>query len=274
MKVSVIVPTHNRVSLLKRSILSVLSQRFTDFECVIVDDHSTDGTEEFVKNFEKTDARIRYIKHKGKRNLQAVLNTGLSSAKGEYIARIDDDDYWLDIDKLKKQINFLDKHRDYVLVGTNACFFYDETKILFSSGVPLSDKKIRQFSLLQNNFLSSTVVFRKQLALSVGGFSEEVGLAGDYALWLGLGKTGKVCNLADVSTAIYLPESHVKNRRIIRVKDSIFISKCFKKDYPLYNWGKILRLLTLIYLYVFPQVLFIDKILIKSKVRLFHNNRV
>ena len=94
-KVSIIIPTYNRANLLPRAIKSVLSQTFKDFELIVINDGSTDNTEEVIKKFQKKDERIKYILHKDNKGEAAARNTGIRIAKGEYIASHDSDDEWL-----------------------------------------------------------------------------------------------------------------------------------------------------------------------------------
>ena len=89
-KVSVITPTYNRAALLPRAVDSVLAQTFQDFELLIIDDCSTDDTQEVIAGF--ADPRVRSFRHETNRGLSAAFNTGLANARGEYIAFVEDDD--------------------------------------------------------------------------------------------------------------------------------------------------------------------------------------
>jgi glycosyltransferase involved in cell wall biosynthesis len=91
--VSIIVPTFNRANVLGRSIKSVLGQSWPDFELIIVDDGSTDNSEEVIASF--ADKRIRYTKHEHNQGQNAALNTGVMAATGQYVAFLDSDDEWL-----------------------------------------------------------------------------------------------------------------------------------------------------------------------------------
>jgi len=91
-RVTVIVPTYNRAGYLAEAIGSVLAQTFDDFEVVVVDDGSTDGTAALVGAFD--DARVRYL-YQDHRGISAAMNAGVRSARGDYVARLDSDDRWL-----------------------------------------------------------------------------------------------------------------------------------------------------------------------------------
>jgi glycosyltransferase involved in cell wall biosynthesis len=101
--ISVVIPTYNRAQIIGRTIQSVLNQTYPDFEVIIVDDGSTDNTEEVVKGF--GDDRLRYIRMKENSGTAGVpRNKGIEAARGEYIALLDSDDEWLP-EKLEKQVS-------------------------------------------------------------------------------------------------------------------------------------------------------------------------
>lgn len=97
---TVVIPTHNRSNLLKRAITSVLDQTFANFEIIIVDDHSSDETLSIVRSF--SDTRIRYMINNRTKGACGARNVGIFSAKGKWVAFLDDDDVWL-TEKLQSQ---------------------------------------------------------------------------------------------------------------------------------------------------------------------------
>ncbi len=101
--VSVIIPTHNRSAMLERAVQSVLRQTYKNFECIIVDDASTDDTPDVLKKLSNRDARIKHIRHENNRFSCATRNSGIRISSGNFIAFLDDDDEWLP-KKLEKQI--------------------------------------------------------------------------------------------------------------------------------------------------------------------------
>lgn len=196
--VSVLLPTYNRVELLSRAIESILSQSFIDFELLVIDDASTDGTKYFLDDLSKKDARIIPI-YNAKNNYPDIsknLNEGLKVSRGKYIARLDDDDYWCDKDKLAKQVAFFESHPEYVIVGGGTIVIDKNDKEQFHYFKPETDQKIRDKALLANPFTHSTVMFRRDIAIVVGGYGNFKN-AEDWDLWLKMGNQGKLYNFQE-----------------------------------------------------------------------------
>ncbi len=115
--VSVIIPTYNRAKTLPRAIKSALSQSYKNIEVIIVDDGSTDNTEEIVKNYQ--DSRIVFLKHITNEGCAAALNTGISNVKGEYVAFLDSDDEWLPTKIEKQMVKFKYVDENVGVIYTN-----------------------------------------------------------------------------------------------------------------------------------------------------------
>jgi glycosyltransferase involved in cell wall biosynthesis len=196
--ISIVLPTYNRADLLKRAVQSVFEQSFSDFELIIINDASVDGTRVFCDELAKKDARVRPVHHE--RNyypgISRTLNEGLGLARGKYIARLDDDDYWCDPDKLKKQAAFLDGHPDYMVVGSGMVVVDAEGKELFRYLKPEADGAIRKSALFANPFSHTTVMFRKKEAVETGGY-KNWNYAEDWDLWLSLGERGSLYNFPE-----------------------------------------------------------------------------
>ena len=105
--VSVIIPTYNRAHLIDRSIQSVLNQTYQDFELIVVDDRSTDNTEDIIRQFREKDKRIKYIKHDKNKGGSAARNTRIKNSVGKYIVFQDSDDEWFP-EKLEKQMKIFE----------------------------------------------------------------------------------------------------------------------------------------------------------------------
>lgn len=183
--VSIIMPTYNRSKTLAQSIESVLKQTYKDWQLIVVDDGSTDNTEDLMAAY-KDDKRIIYYKQANAGPIKA-RNNGARLAEGEWLAFLDSDDEWLP-EKLEKQLAMAEGKGDVLIFGN---FFYvDETgKII---GEFFKDKsqpysgKILPHLLLDNFILTSSVLVNKKIFDEVGGFNEKLDLTigEDYELWL------------------------------------------------------------------------------------------
>lgn len=186
-KVSVILPVYNAANTIERSTSSVLKQTLSEFELIVVDDGSTDNT---VANLAKfTDPRIRVITQQNG-GIVSALRHGIEVSAASYIARIDADDEWDDPDKLRQQTAWLDQHPDCVLVGTYFTVYTPDQppkKIT----PPTEDRDIRRMIMLDATFAHPTVMFRKGVAQSAGGYRNRYGKhIEDIDLWLRLGLRG------------------------------------------------------------------------------------
>ncbi len=263
-KVSVILPTYNGEKFIGNAIKSVQSQGFSDWELIVIDDSSTmlgtsggSLTEQIIKEFVEKDLRIVYLKNEQNLGIQKSLNRGLREAKGEYIARIDDDDEWIDKDKLQKQIEFLDNNPDHVLVGTGMIVVSakggsapgGDGEELFRYLNPEKDSDIRKKILGRNCFSHSSVMFRKQAALQAGLYPETKKTlhAEDYWLWLKLGLEGKFCNLSFYGIKFMLRDNAISSKnKIKQFWHDILVVWEFREQYPNFASGFIRSWLRLI----------------------------
>jgi len=235
--VSVILPTYNGAKRIQGAIESVLGQSYASWELLVIDDGATDNTDEIVARFTVNDHRIKYSKNDTNLGIQKTLNRGLAEAKGKYIARIDDDDVWIDIDKLKTQIEFLENNQDHVLIGTGFVAVDEKGKEVFKRLNSEDDKSIRDSILSINCFVHSGVVFNRDVALQCGGYSTtlDVKHIEDYELWLKLGTLGKLANLPNYSVRLMLrAESISSKNKATQLKKSIQLIRKFKDNYPNY----------------------------------------
>jgi glycosyltransferase involved in cell wall biosynthesis len=185
--VSVVIPTYNREQLIGRSIKSVLSQTYQDFEIIVVDDASTDNTKEVINSF--NDDRIRYVRHKQNRGEATARNTGIKVARGEYIASQDSDDVWFP-QKLAKQIELLQNTSPKVGVAYTGFWKIEnneKTYIPFS-WVNQKEGDIHR-ELLKGNFIGSpATLIKKECFKKVGMFDERLFHLVDWEMWLRVSK--------------------------------------------------------------------------------------
>lgn len=172
-KVSIVISTYNRAHMVGRAIKSVLNQTYQDFEVIIVDDASTDNTEEVVKSF--NDERLRYIRHEVNSGGHAApQNTGIEIARGEYIAFLDDDDEWLP-EKLEKQVNkFKSVLPDVGVIYCGIANIVEETGRVLQERMPTSRGDIFN-TMLRGVFVAfPTVLVRKECFQKVGALDAEL----------------------------------------------------------------------------------------------------
>ncbi|WIM43915.1 glycosyltransferase family 2 protein [Methanosarcina mazei] len=186
-KVSVIIPTYNRAHLIPRAIKSVLNQTYLDIEIIIVDDSSTDNTEEIVKDFK--DRRLKYIRHNINKGASAARNTGIRESRGKYIAFQDSDDEWFS-NKLEKQIEaFADAPPEVGIVYSGFYRIEANRKLyLPSDQLSLKEGNIHN-ELLKGNFVGTpTVLMKKECFRNQRYFNESLPALEDWELWIELSK--------------------------------------------------------------------------------------
>jgi glycosyltransferase involved in cell wall biosynthesis len=187
--VSVILATRNGQHYLDQSLVSVLQQSYHNIEVLLIDDAST------IPITIQVDPRITVHRNEQRLGLTKSLNRGLTLAKGEYIARIDDDDVWTDQTKLAQQITFLVNHPEIALCGVQHVIINATNQILFRFSLAETDQAIRQCILRTNQFVHSGVVIRRSALQQLGNYDESLSYAQDYELWLRLGTKFKLANL-------------------------------------------------------------------------------
>jgi glycosyltransferase involved in cell wall biosynthesis len=230
--ITVIIPVYNGAKSLKKALESVLSQRYTYWELLVINDGSSDNSEEIILNFAKIDNRIKYIKNSNNLGIQKTRNIALGMAQGEYIAEIDQDDEWLDVDKLKKQVDFLDSNKDYALVGTGV-IVVDENEIEIARYLmPENDREIRNKILRRNCFIHSSVMYRTKAIIDIGGYTVEK-MSEDHDLWLRIGHLGKFYNLQEYCVKyLYSPKGYNSQDKFVRLKQNLLFIKEHKDFYP------------------------------------------
>ncbi|MCY3867896.1 MAG: glycosyltransferase family 2 protein [Chloroflexi bacterium] len=127
--VSVVMPVYNGECYLAEAIESILGQTFTDFEFIIVDDGSRDGSAAIIHDFAKRDERIRVIQHERNRGLTSARNSGIAASRGQFVAAMDHDDISLPR-RIEKQADFLHSHPRLGLVGTHVRTLLPDLSVL------------------------------------------------------------------------------------------------------------------------------------------------
>jgi glycosyltransferase involved in cell wall biosynthesis len=224
--ISVIVPTFNRAKLLEETVNAILSQTVQDFELIVVDNLSDDGTEEFVKKIK--DDRVRYFRNPNNGIIAVNRNFGIRQAKGKYIAFCDDDDLWLPT-KLGKQLAHFPEggisfvSTDFIPMGEPGFF----RKVFKASPGTLFRDFLYEEILLVNPVISSSVVARKDFLLEVGGFDEnpDFKCIEDWELWLRLSRKGRGRILAEPLVRYRISQKAERDTRQIRMNELKILEK-------------------------------------------------
>jgi len=226
--------TYNQGHYISEAIESVLSQDVSDWELLILDDASTDDTEKKVSPY-LIDTRIRYIKHPHNLGLGGNRIAGLREARGTYVAILDSDDRWNNPTKLSRQKTFLDEHPDYGVVGTFANTIDEAGQKRGSFSFEQDAEAIKHKMLLRDQIINSSSLFRRDLALEVGGYTEALAPAEDYDLFLRMGIKSKFSNIPEYLTdyRIHTHNSSGKNK-LRHARLHLDIITAYKKEYPNY----------------------------------------
>lgn len=195
--VSIILPTYNgNKSRLSEAINSILSQTFSDFELIIINDASTNDIETTILRYAEQEPRIVYVKNDINLKLTATLNKALWLAKWEFIARIDDDDIRIDTEKLQKQVNFLKEYQEYGMCGAKWIIsINEEGEKLWTTQMRSSNREIKTNLLASNQFTHSSIMIRKSVLDQLGNYNPLFNLAEDYELWCRVWTQYKLANI-------------------------------------------------------------------------------
>jgi glycosyltransferase involved in cell wall biosynthesis len=209
---SVVMAVYNGETYLETAICSVLGQSFTDFEFLIIDDGSEDGTAEIIHAYEQRDARIKVIQqdHAG---LIPSLNRGCSIAKGRYIARLDSDDIAMK-DRFRLQVAHMTRHPETVLLGSRTECIDHAGQVLFTMNWPGWSEGLRDYLLLDCYVAHTAAMFHKDTFSQLGGYRPQFQDAEDYDLFLRMSDQHVVDNLPVVLCQYRLHQQQVSARKL------------------------------------------------------------
>lgn len=193
--ISVIMPVYNGAADLEKAIQSILAQSFTDFEVVAINDGSKDESRGLLDQV--SDSRVRVI-HQDNIGLAATLNKGISLARGEFIARQDQDDL-SHPDRFALQLDYMRQNADCTLLGTAAEIWEGDEQSERTHDHP-TRHPVLAFDLLFNNpFVHSSVMMRRDAVMEIGGYTTDPARQPpeDYELWSRMARTGRVANLPE-----------------------------------------------------------------------------
>ena len=199
--VSIVMPAFNASSWISSSIQSVQKQSYQNWELIIIDDGSTDISVEIIKTF-LFDRRISLITQDNFGPASA-RNVGIQKSRGEYLAFLDSDDYWMQ-DKLGQQLKFFDSHKECGLVHTNYRIFNEDLNVSKPFKQPgwFSRWSEEERLLVCDTIGTLTVLTYTELVKEVGGFRADLHGTEDWDLWIRISKDSKICKL-NFETACY-----------------------------------------------------------------------
>ena len=193
--ISVTMPVFNGEEHLSECIESVLSQTYSDFEFIIVDDASTDTTAQILEEFEAKDKRIKIITHKVNQKQTVAANTACKHAKGKYIARMDADDIALP-NRFMKQITFLEENNQIGLLGSWVDIIDNNGNFLKMWRTNPTNQFLNWNLLFGSSFAHSSVMMKRECLEQVGFY--KLHQAEDYDLWSRLSRITNIANLPEV----------------------------------------------------------------------------
>ena len=185
-KVSVLMGAYNCAKTIEKSINSIIQQTFTDWELIICDDGSTDGTCNIVEKYKDIDTRIILIKNKKNMGLSYSLNHCLKYARGQYCARMDGDDL-CDSTRFQKQIDFLEENTQYTFVSTRMTRFDENGTYDVPKPIESYSPKMKDY-IKGSPFCHAPVMIKKSAYEEVNGYRDIPQTRGveDYDLWFRL----------------------------------------------------------------------------------------
>lgn len=212
--VSVVLPNYNGSDFLKTAVDSVLAQSFTDFELIVVEDGSTDGSAELLASY--SDPRLRVIPLEQNEHICIALNTGLAAARGKYIARIDCDDCWLP-EKLEKQYRYMEENPDCGACFTLVTVVDEDERTLteerspfvsvFREGNRTRFEWLRYLFFYGCHLCHSSAFFRRDIVQQLGPYRTSLVQIQDYEYWM---------RIATVSQLYVLQEPLVRYRHRLK----------------------------------------------------------
>ncbi|HEX3084917.1 MAG TPA: glycosyltransferase family 2 protein [Pyrinomonadaceae bacterium] len=210
-KISVVMPVHNAGRFLDAAIRSIVNQTFADFEFVIVDDNSTDGSLEISRKWANLDQRIRLCENKERQGHAATSNLAVSLARAKYVARMDADDISHG-ERLASEWTVISKSADIVLVGTLA------------DGIDAEGRTVRprdRYRIIRRSYFApfphGSILFRKDTFNAVMGYAGSTMRVGDQDLYHRMAKHGRIRTLPDV---LYHYRYHSENSTLNKVAAS------------------------------------------------------
>ncbi len=226
--------TYNRANFIREAVESVRRQSYQNWELIVLDDASTDDTAAIVRSYAAHDARIIYAPTEMNLGIAKNRNRGFALMHGDFVAVLDSDDLWNNPEKLVKQVAYLARNPECVLVGTNVRTIDEHGDALGTFMYETDDAMIRSHMLRRNQFTHSSVVFRAApLRGAAHPYPEYLIIGEDYALFLELGTCGELANLPDIATSYRIHSGGItKQRTLLGARNHLALVRAYRNKYP------------------------------------------
>lgn len=197
-ELSILIVVWNEEEFLGSLFKSIKEQTFDNYEIICLNNGSIDKSLEELRKWQEIFGleKFRIVNNEINIGLTKALNIELKMASGKYIARIDPDDFW-ERDKLKKQVEFLEKNPDYGIVGCNYINSYKNNKNKKYIKLPETCREISRYLFRRNPLAHSCILAKTDLIKSVGGYDEKIKYGQDYDLWLRCFPETKIHNMQE-----------------------------------------------------------------------------
>ena len=223
--ISVLMPVYNSELFLEDAVQSILDQTYKNFEFIIIDDGSVDNSLAILESFK--DNRIKLVKKKNNTGYTSLLNESINYAKYDYLARMDSDDV-SNKDRLLKQFKFLEKNKDYSVVGSNIRLINTKGEFIRNGKYPETDEQIKSNLSNFSTFAHPACLIRKKKLIDIGGYRTIFEPSEDYDLWTRLALNSKMYNIQEYLLDYRVHGKSVSSKRGIdqQIK-TFFIQKNF-----------------------------------------------
>lgn len=228
--VSIVLPVHNgEHKYLDETIESILGQSYEDFECLIVEDGSTDGTFSILSAWSKKDRRIKVLRNANNQGIIRSLNRALDAASTDLVARIDCGEI-ADPRRIELQHGFLRENRDHVLVASQADWISMGGTKMYTTSYPCDDAELRKRLFLKDNVIVHPAVMYKRISGLY--YRDGASTAEDYDYWLRLSMYGKIAVYDEPLTKVRLdPDGTTYSKKMQQLKTVDLIHRTFMSQF-------------------------------------------
>ena len=236
--VSVVIPNYNYGAYIEEALISVFNQTFQDFEVIVVDDGSNDNSRELLRSLEtKYEGRLKVIFQKNS-GPSVARNKGIEMSKGNYIAFLDADDFWVS-ERLSKTVNFLINYPNYAMVYAKSIFFENATGKLLEEDHGIGTAKTRQSGkcleglFIQGNFIATgTILIQRFVFEKVGFFDKNFRGGEDLDMWMRIAARYEIGYIPEILVRVRSHGRNITFQMLSQAKQEVLRTKKCLRDNP------------------------------------------